>query len=118
MNTFHPMLALLLWLFMGAAGAVEQSPNVYPGQELDLDKGEQVYRSACARCHDKGQDHAPKLSNPKAWKQSSIRSFSTMEEHVKNGFLMMPAEGKHSTLTDEDLANAVYYITNRLQRRP
>jgi cytochrome c5 len=40
-----------------------------------------------------------------------------MQDHAKNGFLTMPAEGQNSGLQELDLANAVYYITHRLRIR-
>lgn len=71
---------------------------------------------ACARCHDTGYERAPKLSDSKAWNGAAVQSFSTMESHAKNGFLMMPAEGRNSPLTDQGLANAVFYIIDQLDR--
>ncbi len=39
-----------------------------------------------------------------------------MQVHAKKGFLNMPAKGEHSALTEQDLANATFYILSRLEK--
>jgi cytochrome c5 len=112
-----PSASACIVLLVASVNAAEPPTKLDPGQHLDLRQGKQVYKAACARCHDKGSDGAPKLSNPKAWNQASVHSFSAMEDHAKRGFLNMPAEGEHSVLKDEDLANATFYILSRLEKR-
>ena len=108
------MLLMLLTLSVGAVSAAEPA-NIYSGQKLDRQKGKRIYQAHCARCHDAGRNSAPKVSVPKAWNPSSVKSFSTMEDHAKNGFLGMPAQGRNSPLTDQDMANAVFYILDRIE---
>lgn len=117
MRRLLPALLTVSFLYEPALAA-EADPPKEPGNKLDLSEGQRIYQSACARCHDEGKDGAPKISQPSAWRKSSISSFSLMEDHVKNGFLMMPAEGQHSSLSETDLANATYYVMHRVRIRP
>lgn len=42
---------------------------------------------------------------------------SLMDSHAKNGFLRMPAKGKDARLKQTDIADAVFYMTQKLQGR-
>ncbi|CAI8847227.1 c-type cytochrome [Methylococcus capsulatus] len=85
------------------------------GDELDARHGAKVYRSACAGCHDHGKDGAPRLDRPESWKSRSFESFSVMENHARGGFLKMPPKGRRPLLSDRDVADAVFYMTQRLE---
>jgi cytochrome c5 len=89
-------------------------PQIDPGNKLDMRKGMQVYKSACARCHAKGKDGAPRLRDSKAWASRDFQSFSVMQKHADKGFLAMPAKGIRPNLTDQDMANAVFYMLERI----
>lgn len=99
------------------ASAVFAGENTAPvaGNKLDAGHGAKVYRSACAGCHDKGSEGAPRLDQPESWKTRSFASFSVMENHARGGFLKMPPKGRRPLLSDRDVADAVFYMTQRLE---
>lgn len=113
MNTRITLAACLL-LAASAAYAEDQSAPV-SGNKLDVKHGAEVYRSSCASCHDKGKDGAPRLNRPESWKNRSFESFSVLNNHASKGFLSMPPKGRRPVLKDQDIADAVFYITQRLE---
>ena len=93
------------------------SPDQSTGRKLDLRQGLRIYKSSCAGCHATGKDGAPRLQDAEAWRNRSFQSFSVMQQHARNGFLLMPAKGRHPVLTDQDVANAVLYMKERISER-
>lgn len=87
-----------------------EAPKLAPGQTLDLEHGREIYRSSCARCHDTGQGGAPRLQEGQAWAGRSVQWFSVVKEHASKGFLKMPPKGQKPILTDQDIADAVFYM--------
>lgn len=53
---------------------------------------------------------APALQDEKAWSQRSFQWFSVLKAHATKGFLKMPAKGQRAALTDQDMADAVFYM--------
>lgn len=100
-----------------AADAVQPSSEPYAGNRLDAEHGRQIYDAVCASCHDSGQENAPRLQEPAAWKQRSLHAFTVMNNHAKSGFLHMPAKGRQAELTPEEIADAVFYMTQTLQEK-
>jgi cytochrome c5 len=118
-STVRPLLpGVFVVAFLAAALAEEpplQEPADLPdGTKLDLRKGMQVYKSACAECHATGKDGAPRLHDKAAWKDRSFQSLSIMEKHAEDGFLRMPPKGKRPILSKEEVANAVYYMSEQI----
>ncbi len=97
--------------------SVQQPADLPDGNKLDVRKGLRVYKSACAECHATGKDGAPRLHDREAWKNRSFQSFALMEKHVKSGFLMMPPKGRRPTLGSQDIANAVFYMSQQIQAK-
>ncbi|MCU0734290.1 MAG: c-type cytochrome [Methylotetracoccus sp.] len=116
----HQFAAVLLCAVASAATASSQpveSAGIDPGTKLDLQHGREVYRSSCAQCHDTGLEGAPALRDQKAWGQRSFQWFSVLQAHATKGFLNMPAKGQKPTLTDQDMADAVFYMMEE-RRQP
>jgi cytochrome c5 len=120
-RSFLIMAAFLPGLHPGAWAAEpvapENNPDLMPGDKLDLRQGLKVYKSSCAQCHATGKGGAPRLHDKEAWKGRSFQSFSVMEKHAKQGFLKMPPKGKQAALSDRDVANAVYYMTDQIEEK-
>ncbi|WP_228720045.1 c-type cytochrome [Methylococcus geothermalis] len=113
MNT---RIALAACALLTASAALGEEPSApVTGDKLDAKHGAKVYRSACAGCHDKGKEGAPRLDQPGSWKSRSFESFSVMENHARGGFLKMPPKGRRPLLSDRDVADAVFYMTQRLE---
>lgn len=93
------------------------APDLDTGNKLDLREGLRVYKASCAECHATGKGGAPRLRDAGAWRERSFQSFSVMQRHAENGFLLMPPKGKHPALTGQDVANAVFYMEDRIAER-
>ena len=91
------------------SGCVE---TVMP-QEQHIDRvlrGQSTYNVFCAECHNAGDDHTPSLAKKDDWSNRSLIWKSILNDHVKKGYLNMPAKGGNSFLTDENIAGAVEYM--------
>ncbi|MYL26122.1 MULTISPECIES: c-type cytochrome [Halomonadaceae] len=73
--------------------------------------GEEVYADACSACHDSGAAGAPKLGDSGAWADRISKGDETLYDHAINGFNAMPAKGGCSGCSDEEVQNAVDYMT-------
>ncbi len=73
--------------------------------------GEEVYADACAACHDSGAAGAPKIGDTGAWADRLSKGDDTLYSHAINGFNAMPAKGGCSDCSDEEVQNAVDYMT-------
>lgn len=74
--------------------------------------GEQVYRGACAGCHDAGALGSPKFSDAGAWSARLAQGFDTLTDHAIKGIRQMPPRGGAADLTDTEVRRAVAYIAN------
>lgn len=108
-----------VWLLGLAAGlwAWQSQAANDAGNRLDLPHGKQVYGAFCAQCHDTGNGGAPLLHDAAAWQQRSTQAFSVMNSHAQSGFLRMPAKGQGTELTQQDVADAVFYMTQTLRAK-
>ena len=85
----------------------------------DLEKGKAVYDSSCAMCHNAGIAGSPKLDDKAAWESRLAQGEAVLIEHSIKGFKgskgFMPAKGGRSSLTDEEVTNAVHYILSEVK---
>lgn len=77
----------------------------------DASTGALVYQSTCAACHDQGLVNAPKLTDKLAWEKRSIKGLKALFHTVKSGKGAMPPSGGNAALTDEQLTQAVLFMT-------
>jgi cytochrome c5 len=82
-------------------------------RERRLEVGEQVYRRACAACHDQGLNGAPAIGDRQAWLDRSPMWSAVLFEHARNGYLEMPARGSHEDLTDQQVDAAAEYLLSK-----
>ena len=76
----------------------------------DLARGEQIYRQACAFCHDKGVAGAPKTGDVAAWSARLAQGMDTLYIVALRGKGAMPAKGGNRALADADVNAAVDYM--------
>ncbi|MDP1646206.1 MAG: c-type cytochrome [Thiobacillus sp.] len=76
----------------------------------DLAHGQQIYRQACAFCHDKGVAGAPKTGDAAAWSPRMAQGMGTLYAVALRGKGAMPAKGGNPSLADDDVKAAVDYL--------
>lgn len=76
----------------------------------DLARGQQIYRQACAFCHDKGVAGAPKTGDAAAWSPRLAQGMDALYAVALRGKGAMPAKGGNPSLADADVKAAVDYI--------
>ncbi|EKP0306675.1 cytochrome c5 family protein [Aeromonas veronii] len=80
--------------------------------------GETVYKGACFACHDTGAAGAPKRGDKAAWEPRVAQGIDTLKKHAIEGFTgksgMMPPRGTCTNCSDEEIENAIHYMTDNL----
>ena len=83
---------------------------------VDLEKGQQVYQTACLACHGTGVAGAPKLGDTADWEPRIAQGSETLLTHAINGYQgakgYMPPKGGFASLSDSDVAAAIAYMVN------
>lgn len=79
----------------------------------DLARGEQVYRKACAFCHDRGTAGAPKLGDAQAWAPRIAQGTDVLYTNSIKGIRAMPPKGGNPTLSETDVKAAVDFLVAR-----
>ena len=74
--------------------------------------GEQIYKGACAACHDAGVANAPKLGDKGAWAPRLALGLDGLLKSALAGKTAMPPKGG-SDASDTELAGAIVYIANK-----
>lgn len=88
-----------------------QPPVAAPSEpKPDLAHGQQIYRQACAFCHDKGVAGAPKLGDASAWTPRIAQGMDTLYSTALRGKGAMPAKGGSPSLGETDVKAAVDYL--------
>jgi cytochrome c5 len=74
--------------------------------------GVQVYKAACAGCHDAGAAGAPKFADATAWAGPNATGLQSMVASAIKGKGAMPAKGGNPSLDDFEIERAVVYMAN------
>jgi len=74
--------------------------------------GVQVYKAACAGCHDAGAAGAPKFADAAAWAGPNATGLQSMVANAIKGKGAMPAKGGNPSLDDFEIERAVVYMAN------
>ncbi|HEX4918091.1 MAG TPA: c-type cytochrome [Limnobacter sp.] len=83
-----------------------------PNAPKVLKAGAEVYKAACAACHDAGAAGAPKFGDNGQWADRLGKGFDTLWKNAVNGIGAMPAKGGVADLDDIEVARAVAHMTN------
>ena len=95
-----------------ASAKAEPASEAVPAasHQPDLAHGQQIYRQACAFCHDKGVAGAPKMGDAAAWSPRLAQGMDTLYASALNGKNAMPAKGGNPSLAEADVKAAVGYL--------
>lgn len=74
--------------------------------------GEQVVKSECSKCHQTGQEGAPRTGDRAAWAPRLRVGLDKLVASAVHGHGGMPARGGAADLTDAELRGAVIYMFN------
>ncbi|WP_370261590.1 cytochrome c5 family protein [Limnobacter sp.] len=83
-----------------------------PNAPKVLKTGAEVYKAACAACHDAGAAGSPKFGDNGQWASRLTKGFDTLWQNAVNGIGTMPAKGGVASLDDIEVARAVAHMTN------
>ncbi|SKA77387.1 Cytochrome c5 [Thiothrix eikelboomii] len=75
--------------------------------------GEQVFNAVCTSCHTTGVLNAPKLDDKAAWEPRAAKGLQGLVSSATNGLNQMPAKGGDPTLTEQELTDAILYMTGK-----
>ncbi len=75
--------------------------------------GEAVFTAVCTSCHTAGVLGAPKIDDKAAWQPRVAQGLDGLLKNAVNGKNSMPARGGDPTITDEELTNAIVYMTGK-----
>lgn len=75
--------------------------------------GDEVYTAICGSCHDSGALGAPKISAKEDWSSRVGGGLKALMASAINGKGQMPARGGDASLTDEEIQNAILYMTKK-----
>ncbi|MCX8016482.1 MAG: c-type cytochrome [Rhodocyclaceae bacterium] len=68
---------------------------------------EEIAKATCHKCHESGEQGAPKLSDKAAWTQRASKGLDAVTKTVIRGHGKMPARGGLADLTDEELKKVI-----------
>jgi len=74
--------------------------------------GEQIYKAACAACHDSGVANAPKLGDKAAWAPRIALGLDGLLKSAIAGKNAMPPKGG-SDANETELARTIVYMANK-----
>lgn len=75
--------------------------------------GKEVYDAGCAFCHDSGAAGSPKIGSKAAWAPRIAKGMDTLIAHAIKGFNAMPPKGMCPSCSDDEIAAAVKFITDK-----
>jgi cytochrome c5 len=75
--------------------------------------GQQIVQAQCHKCHEKGNNGAPKIGDRDAWIPRLKDGLDPLVRSAINGHGAMPARGGLANLTDAELRNAITYMFNK-----
>jgi cytochrome c5 len=85
-------------------------PSAPAGSVDRAQAGLAAYRRVCAGCHEEGKRGAPVAGRAEQWASRSDLWQAVLSEHVKQGYLGMPAKGGEPTLSDREVQAAAEYM--------
>ena len=88
---------------------IENSSTPISGRSQPVD-GQAAYEAVCASCHREGIDGAPATGDASAWSGRSQLWMAVLSEHVKTGYLQMPARGGDEAMSDANIEAATEYM--------
>jgi len=93
------------------AGGTWKDPPA-PAGSMPERTGEQVVAATCGRCHQTGENGAPRIGDRAAWTARVKKGFPAVVQSALKGHGGMPARGGMADLSDTEIKRAVEYMFN------
>lgn len=95
-------------------------PATAPLSDPILIAGQKTWAATCTTCHLTGLTGAPIIGSKAAWAPRIAKGLDTLYDHALNGFIgpdytEMPPKGGFAELTDEEVKQAVRFMTHLSQ---
>jgi cytochrome c5 len=74
--------------------------------------GSDVYNTYCTACHGTGAMGAPQTGDKGAWKDRLAKGFNKTLANAISGINLMPPKGTCGDCSDEEIGNAIKYMSN------
>jgi len=84
-----------------------------PLPQLLQTDGQAVYQHACASCHDKGINKAPRIGDYPAWKARLAKGLDVLMHNTLKGYKNMPPKGGCTWCSNKQVIEAVKYMANQ-----
>ncbi len=106
---------VLIACLLSIADAAAAIPPETAAKELA--PGEQTYQRFCISCHSSGVSGAPPVGNAQAWAPRIAQGDEVLLQHTIEGMPSagMPPRGMCVACTDQELLDAIHYMTRRSQ---
>lgn len=75
--------------------------------------GKDIVETVCARCHQTGEQGAPKIGDREAWAKRAEQGLTGLTKHALAGIRKMPAHGGNPGLSDLEIERAITYMVNQ-----
>jgi cytochrome c5 len=75
---------------------------------------EEIAKATCFKCHETGEQGAPKLSDKAAWTQRASKGLDAVTKTVIRGHGNMPTRGGLTDLTDDELKKVIAVLLNEV----
>ncbi|WP_058462396.1 c-type cytochrome [Legionella adelaidensis] len=76
------------------------------------ESGQEIYEKYCGTCHGTGIAGAPKFRVEEDWKSRLAKGQETLLKNAINGINAMPPKGTCAECTEEEIKNAVLYMSS------
>jgi cytochrome c5 len=115
-------MTLNFWFFLLIAGMVAlggcSSAKPPENQKPDFARGNQIFNGFCVECHLNPENEAPQLDEADDWDLRTHQWVAVLKDHVKSGFLGMPAQGGHPELSSQNISDALYFMEVKIRSLP
>ena len=99
-------------VYMANKGGASWKEPPAPSASTTERSGEQVVAATCGKCHQTGENGAPKIGDRAAWTSRVKKGFPAVVQSALKGHGGMPARGGMADLSDTEIKRAVEYMLN------
>lgn len=103
-------LARAIVYMTNKSGAKFKEPAAGGKPAASEKNAEEIAKATCFKCHESGEQGAPKLSDKAAWRQRGSKGLDAVTKTVIRGHGNMPARGGLADLTDNELKAVIAHL--------